>query len=654
MVRGSTQNRGRRERVAVMSVIDEIKERLDIVEVISGYVPLQKAGRNYKALCPFHNEKTPSFIVFPDTQSWHCFGACGAGGSVFDFIMKQENMDFAEALVFLAQRAGVSLRPRSQEQAAADKGRGLLAQINQDATDYFHRLLLESAEGERARQYLAGRGLNAETLDAFQIGYALDDWHALEKHLVAKGFRLADILAAGLLIERDDGGHYDRFRGRIIFPIRDIRGRVVGFGGRVLDDSLPKYLNSSQTALFDKSSILYGIDLAKEAIREAGLAVIVEGYMDVLIAHQHGIRNVVASMGTSLTERQLKVLKRLTKKLALALDSDAAGGQGTLRGLETAKQAMDYRLVPVPNWKGFIDYESRLDAEIRIITLPPGRDPDEIIRESPAAWQKLVERSLSIVDYSFHALTRDLDLGTPRGKAEAAARLLPVIAEIGSAVERTHYVQKLARLLKMDEQALEKELVRRPRMRTPQPIKRGGRFSSFPGLTFGLEKYSVSLLLQDSRLLETMNDTLIQLQLAPLGAEDFTQPELRQVFNLVQERWQKGEIFSVEELDVSRSAIEGLYQELMDILEHISSLPDADLALAAGRCALQLRKTRLERQLVELRYLAEDAQGDQDGGAARRWAEMIGQCSREKRRLDEALSRMTVMGHRERTSKETM
>jgi DNA primase len=249
-----------------MSVVDEIKERLDIADVISGYVSLKKAGRNFKGLCPFHAEKTPSFIVFPDTQSWHCFGACGTGGDVFSFIMKRENIEFGEARQLLAKRAGMELAPRGPAETAEEKRKERLREINTAAAQYFHNLLLQSKEGARAREYLARREIASETISAFQLGYALDAWEALKGHLVSRGYKVADVLAAGLIVEREGGGYYDRFRGRLIFPIRDMRGQVIGFGGRVLDDGLPKYLNSPQTPLFDKSSVLYGIDQADQEI----------------------------------------------------------------------------------------------------------------------------------------------------------------------------------------------------------------------------------------------------------------------------------------------------------------------------------------------------------------------------------------------------
>ncbi|NLS77742.1 MAG: DNA primase [Chloroflexi bacterium] len=631
-----------------MSVVDEIKDRLDIIEFIGQYVPLKKAGRNYKGLCPFHSEKTPSFIVFPDSKTWHCFGACGIGGDILTFVMRRENLEFREALEELARRAGISLRPQTPQEATAHKAMTLLAEINDAAAAQFNHWLTQSNAGAQARRYLEKRGLNQESWGAFQLGYAPDEWHALEQALTAKGYRIPDIISAGLLSEREDGGHHDRFRGRLTFPIRDIRGQVVGFGGRVLDDALPKYLNSPQTPLFDKSSILYGIDLAKDAIREQGLAVIVEGYMDVLMAHQHGIRNVVASMGTALTEPQLKILKRLTKKIALALDSDAAGDRGTLRGLETAKQVLDYQAVPVPTSRGLVDYEARLDTEIKIITLPTGLDPDEIIRSDAAEWARLVESSLPVVDYYFQALTRDLDLSSSQGKAEAVHRLVPVITESGGAIEQAHYVQKLARLVKMDERALEKELGRTPRLRVTKPARKEGRFSGFPGMAIGVEKYCIFVLLQNPKLLGVMDGVLERANLAPLGAEDFQDAWHRELLARLQSLGPDEELLDLDSVEAG-SALDTLRAEFSSFLQYTASLPEADLTLAASRCALQLRKAHLEHRLLELRYLNEEAQRDQVAEDRQRWMALVMQYTRDKGRLDEALSKVTVLGYRAET-----
>ncbi|MGI5835145.1 MAG: DNA primase, partial [Chloroflexota bacterium] len=290
------------------SIAEEIKARLDIADIVSERVLLKKAGKSLKGLCPFHVEKTPSFVVFPETGSWHCFG-CGEGGDIFTFVMRSQNVDFAEALAILAARAGVELRSSERGQQP-DGGVEKLYAANEAAAAHF-RSMLASPAGARAREYLRRRQISAESIADFEIGFAPDSGAGLAHHLLQLGFSREEILQAGLAGENESGALYDRFRSRVIFPIRDNAGRLVGFGGRSLsNDAQPKYLNTPQTALFDKGGCLYAVDKAKKEIRQTGRAVIVEGYMDALMAHQHGYRNVVASLGTAVTGRQLSQLKR--------------------------------------------------------------------------------------------------------------------------------------------------------------------------------------------------------------------------------------------------------------------------------------------------------------------------------------------------------
>lgn len=632
-----------------MSVVDEIKERLDIVDVVSGYVPLRKAGRNYKGLCPFHTEKTPSFIVFPEGQNWHCFGACGSGGDVFTFIMKIENMEFAEALRFLARRAGVELRPRTEAQVAEDKQKERLREINEAAARYFHNLLLNSSEGQIARSYLTKREINQETINRFQLGYALDDWQALSDHLRGRGYKRDDILAAGLIVEREDkSGHYDRFRGRLMIPIRDIRGYAIGFGARALDDSQPKYLNSPQTPLFDKGSVLYGLDLAKEAIRDEGLAVIAEGYMDVLTAHQNGFKNVVASMGTALTEAQLRLLKRLTKSFVLALDADVAGSEATLRGLEVAKEALDRRLVPVPTWRGLIRYEHRLDADIRIAVLPQGKDPDEIIRENAEEWAKLVREALPVVDYYFSMVTTGLDLDSPKDKSAAVRQLLPVIQESGDKVEQTHYLQKLARLVRIDERVLLREMGRRA-SRVSEGEK--GPPSPLPSSASKLEEYCLILLLREPDLLWPLDDLMASIASDPLRDEDFSRVEDREIFASLR-RWANGE--HEFDLDAFRSALDTNLHERFDLLAQLLAEttfpPEDELEDDVAKCVLRLRERRLRNQSEKLRFLQEDAKERGDLESMTEFGQMVGACIGEIRRVQQELSARTILGRREQAS----
>ncbi|MDY6917419.1 MAG: DNA primase [Chloroflexota bacterium] len=482
-----------------MSVVDEIKDRLDIVEVVSEYVALQKAGRNLRARCPFHAEKTPSFFVFPERQTWHCFGSCGTGGDVFAFVMKKEGIGFGEALKLLAGKAGVPLAPRQPgKEKAKDEQAERLYGINEAAAGYYNYVLGTSA-GAAAMRHLSARGISRETVEAFKLGYSPESRDALRTYLVSRGHTLDDLLLVGLVVEKEGGACHDLFRNRLVIPIRNEAGKVVGFGGRALDDSMPKYLNSPQTALFDKSSILFGLDRARGAIKEQGLAIIVEGYMDVLSAHQHGIANVVASMGTSLTERQVGVLKRLTRNFTLALDADAAGEAATLRGLEVARRALSERVSASD--MDLMGGGAKLRGKLRIINLPWGKDPDEVIREDVEAWRKLVEEATPLIDYVVWAVTSNLDLGDEEGRAEAAEQLLPLISEIDDSVERELYLSKVARLVGVDERTLAGKAAR---MR-PTRREKGARGPSLPlaeGARYPFEERCLCLLLQHPELEE--------------------------------------------------------------------------------------------------------------------------------------------------------
>lgn len=459
-----------------MSTIDDVKQRIDIVDLVSQYVTLKRAGRSYMANCPFHQEKTPSFHVDPQRQSWHCFGACGTGGDIFSFLMKKDGIEFKEALRILAEQAGVSVEQRRDPQEDARRGR--LFEINEAAAAYFHAMLQQhdgphGRGADAARAYIAERRLADASVEAFQLGYAPNSWDALSTHLESRGFSADDARNAGLAIE-GERGVYDRFRHRLMFPIRDDRGRVCGFGGRVLPGDAvgsgqgpqPKYVNTSQSAIFDKSAILYALDRAKDAIRAEGRAVIVEGYMDVIAAHEHGFTNVVASMGTALTERQVALLKRHARNLILALDADAAGSEATLRGVRVVADNVDHDVVPVVNWRGVIRQQETLAADIRVLTMPAGRDPDDVIRTDAELWPQLVDAAKPVLDYLFEAVTARHDLEQPRERSAVSAELLPLIAAVSDRVVQSHYLQQLARITRVDEETLRLEM-RRPR-RAPQ------------------------------------------------------------------------------------------------------------------------------------------------------------------------------------------
>jgi len=539
-----------------MGIIDEVKQKTDIVEVIGAYTTLTKAGRTFRALCPFHSEKHPSFFVYPEQQSWHCFGACNTGGDVFSFVMKKDGTSFGEALRLLAERAGVTIPSSFKPEAGKDE-RERLYQVNEAAARYFHNLLLNSPAAEKARNYVLSRGFTSKTVADFQLGFSLNSWESLKQYLLEKGHPESELLSAGLIIEADDKKTHDRFRNRLIFPIRDNRGHIIGFGARVLDDSLPKYLNSPQTPLFDKSSILYGIDLATAAVRQQDTAVIVEGYMDVITAHQNGFKNVVAAMGTSVTDKQVSMLKRLTRNVALALDADAAGEEATLRS---------------------IGYENILGAEVKVIILPGGKDPDDVIREDTRTWQHLLDEALPIIDFTFNTATSELDLNTAKGKSLAVDKLLPIIAEIKDPVRQAHYLQKLAHLVKVSGQSIETALSRIKRSQGRHSVKETKQEAVTsavkPLVSRPIEEYCLALLLQYPELKDSAEELLM---------DYFENSENREIFIALKE---------AEGLSSLKEKLDSVIHDHLDYLA-TKSLPPAgetERRHIFSDCVLRLRK----------------------------------------------------------------
>jgi len=439
-----------------MNNIDEIKSRLDIVDIVSESVKLKRSGKNYTGFCPFHaNTRTPAFVVFPESGTWRCFGECNEGGDIFRFVMKKEGWDFKEALENLAERAGVKLEPLTPQKVEANERETQLRKLMEDAVIFYRYQLTQSEAGQQARDYLVKRGIKPETAESWGLGYAPQSWDATLNYFMKKGYPEKDILDVGLLSERDSGGYYDRFRHRLIFPIRDASGNMTGFGGRILDpDDVPKFMNSPQTELFDKSSLLYGLDKARKAIRSENQAVIVEGYMDVIVVHQEGFQNVVSPMGTALTEIQMRQLKRYTRRFVLALDPDAAGIKATMRGLEVAREALDHSSDLVFDARGLLHNEARLQADLRVSTLPDELDPDEIVLRDPQEWQKIIAEAKPIITHVLQTLISGVDINDPKTKSEIAARILPLVNDVSNPVERDAYRQQVARALQVDERAL--------------------------------------------------------------------------------------------------------------------------------------------------------------------------------------------------------
>ncbi|MCB0208190.1 MAG: DNA primase [Anaerolineae bacterium] len=653
-----------------MSIADEIKDKLDIVDFVSNTVSLKKTGKNYTGFCPFHqNTKTPSFVVFPDTQTWRCFGACADGGDIFSFVMKQEGYEFKEALQALAQQAGISLTTVGANDDDQDKHRQKLLELTAAAAVYYHHLLTNSPAGAFARNYLAQREFTAETIATFQLGFALNEWDGLKNHFVQRGYSPDELLATGLIVERDDGSPgYDRFRDRLMIPIRDSQGRVIGFGARALQaDQVPKYLNSPQTVLFDKSNTLYGLDLARKHIRDADQAVVVEGYMDVIQAYQRSARNVVAQMGTALTEQQLKILKRTTSNFVLALDADTAGNAATLRGLNLARETLDRENVPVPTAWGLIRYEERLNADIRIASLPPGRDPDDILREGLDAWQKVIDGALPVVDFYFQTVTVDLDLSSAKGKSIAVQKLIPVLRDLGNNVEQEHYVQKLARLIHIDERTLMAELrsSRKPdkkRRQSPQPStpdlskiqEKVVSKPAFQPTSTSLEAYCLSLILAHPFAFAMSSDTLEQQQIKALNTNDFRRGDYKEIFKSLQ-LWTAAETPRIETLtEMVGETLEGQLANLAALWHRQPPAPAETAFRDLSIAILRLRLQNVIQEVEELQFLLREAEDNKQPEEARRYREMIAACSEHKHRLHNVSDALSLTGKRRAEAKASM
>jgi DNA primase len=535
-----------------MSAIEEVKQKTDIVEVIGQYTPLTKSGKTFRGLCPFHSEKHGSFFVYPDQQSWHCFGACGTGGDVFSFIMKKDGVGFGDALRMLAEKSGVAIPQNVVAEKAREKHDRLYL-ANQAAAEYYHQMLLTSPDAQKVRDYLKKRGLNAQSVEDFKLGYSQNAWDGLQKHLMERNFTAAELVEAGLITEGDNKMKHDRFRHRLMFPITDARGRVIGFGGRTLDDNQqPKYLNSPQTPLFDKSSNLYGLHLAKDAMRNKEQSVIVEGYMDVILPHQHGFKNVIASMGTAIGENHISILKKLTRNLVLALDPDSAGEEATLRS---------------------VGLENSLGAEIRVALLPKGRDPDEIVIDNPEEWRALIAGAIPIIDYTFQKASQRLDLKSSRGKTSLVEALLPIVQQIKDVVRQTYYIDKLAELVGQNPKKLELMLNN----------NRGQiRAKALAQVT---SKHSVSNPTEEFCLAVILKNPELRTQCSELLPEYFDSSENREVYNI---------ILTCEDLSKVKTFLDDSLWEHYDQLvtrELLASKMEAKLADAT----LRLREEHLKR-----------------------------------------------------------
>jgi DNA primase len=454
--------------------VEQVKQKIEIVELIGERVNLKRAGQNFKGLCPFHSEKTPSFFVSPEMQMYKCFG-CGESGDAFSFLQKFEGMTFPEALETLAKRAGVTLTRtyRSDE----DQKRDRYLEILHLATEYYHYLLTGHAVGKRARIYLKDRGVSSESIKDYEIGYAAESWQGLQDFLVKKKkYKAEELLNVGMIISRQGGGYYDRFRGRIMFPQKTATGQVVGFSGRVLDPEAKeaKYINTPETSLYHKGELLYGLSVARSQIRKKDRVVIVEGELDVISSHQAGLKEVAAVKGSALTEGQIHVIRRLTHNLILSLDADEAGQEAIRRGIELSEPA---------------------GINLRVVQLVGGKDPDEIARGDREAWQKLVEKAVSVYQFYLDMAFKRFDGTTGVGQKQISQFLVPVFNKIENSVEQHFWVKELSQRLEVSEELIFKEMAKVRLGSSEKPEKKIPAETNRLGRSERLERYVLAALL---------------------------------------------------------------------------------------------------------------------------------------------------------------
>ena len=540
-----------------MSVTDDIKNRLDIVDVISSHTALQKSGNSYKSTCPFHDEKTASFFVFPERQSWRCFGACATGGDVYSFIMKSRNIGFGDALRLLSEQTGIPLPSKddnSQYQLVKD--------INDAANTFFQEYLI-SIRGARTREYLEKRDITPDTLERFELGLSPSSGDALKNHLTNMGYTTEQLVTAGLARNIEDTSIRDIFINRLTIPIRNANRELVGFGARTLSESVPKYINSPKTILFDKSRILYGLHLAKQVADSDGL-IVVEGYMDTITAHQNGFTNVVASMGTALTTPQVTQITKLTNKVTMALDADSAGQQATLRSLESSWNVLQNN--PQANGAGV---SASLDLQISI--LPEGQDPDDVIRESPDKWRDFTNNSINAFDYILNAFSCQVDIKTPHGKAMLVQKLSGFITNIEEPMQQDHYLQLLANFLSVNQDTIRASLNRNIRQSIPSKLKTNANYQdSVSESAFSktdsdpIEEYCLASILQDTALI---------FDCSMISPDYFFRPENKEIITQIANQISTGKE-SIDLTSLSHSLPEDLSSKVQSLLN--KKLPSVD------------------------------------------------------------------------------
>ncbi len=554
-------------------VLEEIQNKCDIAEVIGSYIPLKRAGRNFKANCPFHKEKTPSFMVSPSKQIFHCFG-CGAGGNVFNFVMKFEGVEFPDAVRMLADKAGVEL-PRFTRSEFEESGYALqIYKINEFAASYYHSILLKTEAGGRAAEYLKGRGITADVIEEAKLGFASDSWDGLINFAKSKGFETALLERAGLILPREEGGHYDRFRNKIIFPIFDVKSRVVAFGARVLDSSLPKYINSPETEVYIKSRHLYGLNFSASAVKEKDFCIIVEGYLDFLIPYQNGIKNIAASLGTSLTSSQVRLIKRYTKNVVMLYDGDSAGEAASLRGLDLFVQE---------------------GLSVKVATLPKGYDPDSFVRNKGVPeFNLLVETASDLFDYKLGILVSRYGLRETSAKPKICAEMLPTIARVKDAVLKFEYIKRLAERLQVREEALLSEL---KKVKSDYSYEPDVDISEAKPAVEKAEKILIGIMLDNADVVSDIK--------ANLKLEDFVCDQTRRIVAEIFKAHEEGRPLKPSILinQLKETALSQIISEAASLVEEIN-----DKSKNLGDCVKWIKNQNTKSKLSELQNLIKIAE----------------------------------------------
>ncbi|MBU4375865.1 MAG: DNA primase [Candidatus Omnitrophica bacterium] len=567
------------------NILDQILDRCNIAEVISGYIPLKRAGRNFRALCPFHHEKTPSFMVNPDKGIYHCFG-CGAGGNAFSFVMKYERLEFPEAARMLAEKAGVPILEYTKDDSGKDTSliNGIY-KAHELAAAYFQGILT-SLEAKGVKEYLVKRGVKSETVNKFRIGFAPDSWDGLLGYLTKCDIAKEIIEKSGLIIPKQDGGgYYDRFRKRLMFPIFDQKDKVIAFGGRVLDDTLPKYMNSPETPIYNKSKTLFGLNFTKRHIGEKDAAVIVEGYTDLIIPYQNGINNLIASCGTSLTVDHIRLIRRHSRNIIMVYDSDKAGETATLRNLDTLLSE---------------------DMDVKIAEMPKGCDPDSFTRkEGAAAFEEILANPTGLFEYKLNRLLLRHKPDTIEVKVKVAGEMLVTISKVNNAVLRSAYIKRLAELLGLDENSLRSELAK-PKKDYAASYSREAYISAAKADISTLspaDKTLIGLMVEDNTIIPAVKEKLCVAEFGCGAAQKIAE----NIFKIHDEKKPVSYACLISHLE-----IDGVGELLSDIASMQESLSDKKKNL--DDCIKWLKKNNAKRDLEDMQRKIKAAQDTGEHG----------------------------------------